>query len=248
LRILKFKEEIMAEILQFPQGNNEEFEKLVSEFVNQAVCDSTDELLIDGHTIEGRIAKLCADNTMQNKVAFISGLCAFSDAYIIGDDDTWMDYKLKQGNFEGYAVFTDIDKVPADKRRRRQFTSTSFRYMIGQLEGESGKIEFCLNPNEKNSYIISLELLRVSLELYDKASDFTDDLMKKGLKAESLTDVLFERFDYRLVEITLKNGTKLSGQVECPTFGDDPNAHYELTADDKTIDVFRKDIAFIKEI
>lgn len=44
-------------------------------------------------------------------------------------------------------------------------------------------------------------------------------------------------------------GQNLRGEVEAVSFGDEPNAHYELTmSGGKKIEVYRRDIVFIKEI
>ena len=87
------------------------------------------------------------------------------------------------------------------------------------------------------------------MDIANKAIDFADGLMREGLSADRLTDKLFERFDFRNVEITLTNGLKVCGEVTALSFGDEPDANFEITLENGERDiVYRKDVAFIKEV
>lgn len=237
----------MGKIIQFSQ----EWGKISNEdailmLANHAICDSTDELLIDGETIEDRLMSILENDTIENKISLVTGLCFFNSAYVIGKENSWKEYKSAAEN--AYFIFTDLDKIPTKHYKKRNFTEISFRIFVERLSDESNEVELYINPGNKASYIVSLEVIRASLELIDKAIEFADEQMKKGYSGETLTDVMFERYEYRTVEVQLKNGETVRGEVVGTSYGDEPNAHYELELDGQSTTVYRKDIAFIREI
>lgn len=81
-----------------------------------------------------------------------------------------------------------------------------------RLEDEVDNIDIYVNPSDKNGVTFSLALMRMAYKIAIDANDFADGLMKKGLDAKNLTDKFFERFDLRNAEITLTDGTKLTGR------------------------------------
>lgn len=240
----------MAKIYNFPiDWGKHTLEELFAIFANDAISASTDELLIDSEDIESRLAELSNKDCAENRSWLIMGLLFFNDVIIVGDEDTWIKNKISYNGSQGFAVYTSVNKLPKNKRNFKNYFELAFRLILEKLEAENNDIDIYVNPGDKNGWTFSLALLRMSMDIANKATDFADELMKKGLDANGLTDKLFERFDFRNVEITLKDGTKLIGEVETVTFGNDVNAHYELTkSDDEKLDVYRKDIAFIKEI
>lgn len=63
--------------------------------------------------------------------------------------------------------------------------------------------------------------------------------MKEVLEAKKLTDKLFERFDFRIAEIILTDGKKLSGEIEAGCYGSGSDAFYDVTLKDgKEIKVY----------
>ena len=72
--------------------------------------------------------------------------------------------------------------------------------------------------------------------------------MKTGLTSENLTDILFERFEFRTVRIELLDGSEIEGEVIETTYGGEPNAYYIVSVNGQEQKVFRKDIALIWEI
>ena len=69
---------------------------------------------------------------------------------------------------------------------------------------------------------------------------FADGLMKVGLTSESLTDILFERFEFRNVRIDLFDGETVEGEVVATTYGYEPNAYYTVSVNGRERKVFRK--------
>lgn len=240
----------MAKIFNFPTDwGKHTSEDLFTMFANDAICASTDELLIDSEDIEKRLAELSKRDCAENRSWLIMGLLFFNDVILVGDEDSWTKDKISYNGSQGFAVYTSVEKLPKDKRSFKCYFELAFRLILEKLSNESNDVDIYVNPGDKNGWTFSLALLRMSMDIANKATDFADGLMKKGLDANGLTDKLFERFDFVNVEIILTNGTKLTGEVEAVTFGDDENAHYEMTkTDGKKVEVFRKDIAFIKEI
>lgn len=240
----------MAKIYNFPTDwGKYTQEELFSRLANDAVCASTDEILIDSDDIENRLAALSKSDSIENRSWAIMGLLYFSNVLILGDNETWTKNKIEYNGSQGYAVYTSANKLPKNLRDYKYYFDHSFRYILKQLEKESNNVDIYVNPGDTSGWTFSLELLRMCMDIANKADAFADSLMKKGLTAEGLTDKLFERFDFVNVEITLTDGTILTGEVEAVTFGDDEDAHYEMIKTDGTkLDVYRKDIAFIKQI
>lgn len=239
----------MAKIYNFPSdwGKHTQ-EELFLMLANDAICASTDENLIDSDDIEYRLAELSKNDSVENRSWLIMGLLYFSDVVILGNEATWTENKIDYNGSQGFAVYTSVEKLPKNKRNFKYYFEHSFRFVLESLAGESNNIDIYINPGDKDGWTFSLALLRMSMDIANEATGFADDLMKKGITAEGLTDKLFERFDFVNVEITLKDGTKLTGEVEAVTYGDDENAHYEMTKNDgEKLDVYRKDIAFIKQ-
>ncbi|MDE6505197.1 MAG: hypothetical protein K2L42_04925 [Clostridia bacterium] len=240
----------MAKIYNFPTdwGKHTQ-EELFSIFANDAICASTDENLIDSDDIEDRLSELRKNDRVENRSWATFGLLFFNDVLIMGNEETWTENKITYNGSQGYAVYTSVGKLPVNKRNFKNYFELCFRFILEKLNAESNSIDIYVNPGDKNGWTFSLGYLRMCMDIANKATAFADDLMKKGLTAENLTNKLFERFDFVNVEITLKDGTKLMGEVEAVTFGNDENAHYEMTTIDGTkLDVYRKDIAFIKQI
>lgn len=240
----------MAKIYNFPSdwGKHTQ-EELFLILANDAICASTDENLIDSDDIEHRLAELSKNDCVENRSWLIMSLLYFSDVIILGNEETWTENKVAYNGSQGFAVYTSVEKLPKNKRNFKYFFEHSFRFVLDSLIGESNNVDIYINPGDKNGWTFSLALLRMCMDIANKAIDFVDELMKKGITAEGLTDKLFERFDFVNVEITLKDGTKLTGEVEAVTYGDEENAHYEMTNSDGTrMDVYRKDIDFIKLI
>lgn len=238
----------MGRILNFPPEGvrNADFEQSFIFFANEAIRDSTNEILIDGEDIEERLERLKKEDTMENRLSLLSGLCFFSEALALGRED-WKEYKVKEGNAIGYAIFTSREKFPKNARKMK-YREVSLRYIRNELENESGEVEIYINPGSEGGYILTLALVRYILILADKASDFADEQMKKGYKGEELTDVMFERYECRRVEITLKDKRKVVGEITGCSFGDDPNAQYSVATGEKEEKVYRKEIGFIKEL
>lgn len=224
-------------------------EELISIFANDAICASTDENLIDSDDIEDRLAELSKNDSVENRSWLTMGLLFFNNVIILGDEVTWTENKIAYNGSQGYAVYTSVEKLPKNKRSFKDYFELCFRFVLEKLNAESNNVDIYVNPGDKNGWTFSLAYLRMCMDIANKATDFADDLMKKGLTAEGLTDKLFERFDFVNVEITLTDGTKLTGEVEAVTFGNEENAHYEMIKTDGTkLDVYRKDITFIKQI
>jgi hypothetical protein len=240
----------MAKIYNFPTdwGKHTQ-EELISIFANDAICASTDENLIDSDDIEDRLAELSKNDSVENRSWLTMGLLFFNNVIILGDEVTWTENKIAYNGSQGYAVYTSVEKLPKNKRSFKDYFELCFRFVLEKLNAESNNVDIYVNPGDKNGWTFSLAYLRMCMDIANKATDFADDLMKKGLTAEGLTDKLFERFDFVNVEITLTDGTKLTGEVEAVTFGNEENAHYEMIKTDGTkLDVYRKDITFIKQI
>ncbi len=239
----------MGKILKFPPAGVRDMnmDKAFVFFANEAICDSTNEILIDGEDIEKRLERLKKEDSMENRLSLLSGLCYFSEALALGGED-WKEYKVKDGEKSvGYAIFTNVEKFPK-KAQKVKYREVSLRYMIKELENEPGETDIYINPGSKDGYIVRLELARYMLKLADTASDFADKQMQKGYRGEELTDVMFERYEWRQVEITLKDKRKIVGEITGCSFGDDPNAEYTVTTEKKEETVYRKEIEFIKEI
>ena len=240
----------MAKIYNFPAdwGKHTQ-EELFLMFANDAICASTDENLIDGNDIENRLAELSKNDNVENRSWLTMGLLFFNNVIILGNEETWTENKITYNGSQGFAVYTSVEKLPKNKRNFKDYFELCFRFILEKLANESNDVDIYVNPGDKNGWTFSLAYLRMCLDIADKANDFADDLMNKGLTAEGLTDKLFERFDFVNVEITLTDGTKLKGEVEAVTYGNDENAHYEMIKTDGTkLDVYRKDIVFIKKI
>lgn len=238
----------MAKIYNFPTdwGKHSQ-EELFLIFANDAICASTDENLIDSDSIEDRLAELSKNDSVENRSWLTMGLLFFNDVIILGDEETWTENKIAYNGSQGYAIYTSIEKLPKNKRNFKYYFELCFRFILEKLAHESDSVDIYVNPGDKDGWTFSLAYLRMCMDIANKANDFADDLMKKGLTAERLTDKLFERFDFVNVEITLTDGTKLTGEVEAVTFGNDENAHYEMIkADGTNLVVYRKDISFIK--
>ena len=239
----------MGKILNFPTDwvKNGNPDKFMSILLNQAICDSTDEILIDHEDIEERLENLAKNDSLENRIKVICGLCFFDMAIVLGGED-WKEYTMQEEDSYGYVVFTHINKIPQKQYKKIGFEEFSFRRIIEELADEKGSVEIYVNPGSSASFIFNLQVIRATLEIIDKAVEFADEQMKKGYSGEELTDVMFERFEFRNVEITLKDNQKLVGEVTSLSYGDDPNANYEITAGEKKVTIYRKDIAFIKDL
>lgn len=240
----------MAKIYNFPTDWGKHTpEELFAMFANDAICASTDETLIDSEDIEARLAELSKKDCAENRSWLIMGLLFFNDVIIIGDEDTWTKDKIAYNGSKGFAVYTSVEKLPENKRNFKYYFELAFRIILEKLANESNDIDIYVNPGDKNGWTFSLALLRASMDIANKAIDFADGLMREGLSADHLTDKLFERFDFRNVEITLTNGSKVCGEVTALSFGKEPDANYKITKEnDERVIVYRKDIAFIKEV
>ncbi len=238
----------MAKIIQFSNKNMEESAKqAILELSNYAIYDSTNELLLDSEEIENRLNEMMLNDNVKSRAAVLSGLYFYTSVYVAGDEDNWREYRLRNNNSYYYAVYTDESKILKQKRYD-DYTEYSFRMIIDDLAEENENTEIIVNPKSKNSVSLTLQLLRTAAELIEQAVSFVDKLMKEGLKSDSLTDILFERFEFRRVEIKLNDGSIIIGEVTATSYGDEPNANYEVETKEKTLTVYRKDIAFIKEI
>ena len=237
----------MSEIIKFPV-NEEESKELILLLANYAIADSTNELSINFEEIEERLSALRKHETIENRVQLLSGVCFFYDAYVIGEDHEWEECTMKGTEVKSYAIFTSLNKMPKKIVKAKRYSENSFRNIVDKLNKKDEKYETYINPGKNDGYIFTSELIKVSFDLIDIAIKFADDNMKKGYKGEELTDIMFERFDFRNVEITLNNGKTIKTQVEASTFGDDPNARYTYNVNGEEKEILRKDIAFIKEI
>lgn len=240
----------MAKIYNFPSDwGKHTTEELFLMFANNAICADTDETLIDSEDIENRLAELSKNDTAENRSFVIMGLLFYNGAIILGDENSWTKDKISYNGTQGYAVYTSVEKLPSNKRNFKCYFELAFRLILERLVDESNDVDIYVNPGDKNGFTFSLALLRMSMKIAEEAIEFADALMKKGLDANGLTDKLFERFDFRNVEITLIDGTKICGEVTALSFGNEPNANYEIIkASGERVAVYRRDIVFIKEI
>lgn len=240
----------MAKIYNFPTDwGKHTTEELFTMFANDAICASMDETLIDSEDIEARLAELSKEDCAENRSRLIMGLLFYNDVIIVGDEDNWTNEKIVYNGSQGFAVYTSAEKLPTNKRNFKCYFELSFRLILEKLTDESNDVDIYVNPGDKDGWTFSLALLRMSMDIANKAIDFADGLMREGLSADRLTNKLFERFDFRRVEITLTNGSKLCGEVTALSYGDEPDANYEITKENgETVTVYRSDIAFIKEV
>lgn len=240
----------MAKIYNFPTDwGKHTTEELFTMFANDAIRASTDETLIDSEDIEARLAELSKKDCAENRSWLIMGLLFFNDVIIVGDEDTWTNNKIAYNGSQGFAVYTSVEKLPTNKRNFKCYFELSFRLILDKLTNENNDVDIYVNPGDKNGWTFSLALLRASMDIANKANDFADGLMREGLSAYRLTDKLFERFDFRKVEIALTNGSKVCGEVTALSYGDESDANYEITKENgERVTVYRTDIAFIKEI
>lgn len=240
----------MAKIYNFPTDwGKHTAEELFTMFANDAICASTDETLIDSEDIEARLAELSKKDCAENRSWLIMGLLFYNDVIIVGDEDNWTNEKIAYNGSQGFAVYTSVEKLPTNKRNFKCYFELSFRLILEKLTDESNDVDIYVNPGDKDGWTFSLALLRMGMDIANKAIDFADGLMRVGLSVDRLTNKLFERFDFRRVEFTLTNGSKLCGEVTALSYGDEPNANYEITKENgERVTVYRADIAFIKEV
>ncbi len=239
----------MGKIINFPPEGvrSGSFEKGIVFLTNEAICDSTNEMLIDGEDIEERLERLKNEDTMENRLSLISGLFFFDMAIVIGEEKDWKEHRVKDGDSLGYAVFTRAEKIPSGGKRV-EYQEFSFRNIIKELSEEADNVEIYVNPGSEEGFILTLQMLRYMQKIIDNAVDFADEQMKKGYAGEKLTDKMFERYEWRTVEITMKDQRKIIGEVTGCSYGDDPKAQYTVTVGEQEVKVARKEIAFIKEI
>lgn len=224
-------------------------EDLLLQLANDAICADTDSVLLNSADIEDRLLAVNKNDTPENRSYLIMGLLFYTDVILVGTETTWKSRKLNQNGLCGYAVYTSVEKLPEYVRISKIYFDASFDYILRELQKEKDDVNIYLNPGDVNGVTFSLQLLRLMKEIADKAIDFADGLMKRGLEEKELTDTLFERFDFRQVKIKLKNGAEIEGQVTGLSFGDDPNANYEVTQKSgEPITVYRRDISYIREI
>ena len=224
-------------------------EDLLLQLANDAICADTDSVLMDSTDIEKRLVAVNQNDTPENRSSLIMGLLFYNEAILVGTETSWKSRKLTQNGMCGYAVYTSAEKLPEYVRMSKVYFDAPFGYILGELQKEKDGVNIYLNPGDVNGVTFSLQLLRLMKEIADKAIDFADGLMKRGLEEKELTDTLFERFDFRQVKIKLKNGAEIEGQVTGLSFGDDPNANYEVTQrNGEPIAVYRRDISYIREI
>lgn len=239
----------MAKIIPFPgDGWEEKSRELLLGLANEAIYDDTYQLLLDAEEIEKRLHNLWLNDNTETRTYFLSGFCLFTDAYVVGNENTWTLHKKKSKNSEFYAVYTREDKIPVRERKKYGCVELTVKSIIESLANESGQVELVVNMEDKDNCVLTLVLLRSSIDIVDTAVNFADSLMKVGLTSESLTDILFERFEFRSVRIELFDGETIEGEVVETTYGDEPNAYYTVSVNGRERKVFRKDIVMINEI
>ena len=222
-------------------------EDLLLQLANDAICADTDSVLLNSADIEDRLLAVNKNDTPENRSYLIMGLLFYTDVILVGTETSWKSRKLTQNGLCGYAVYTSVEKLPEYVWISKIYFDASFDYILRELQKEKDDVNIYLNPGDVNGVTFSLQLLRLMKEIADKAIDFADGLMKRGLEEKELTDTLFERFDFRQVKIKLKNGAEIEGQVTGLSFGDDPNANYEVTQKSgEPITVYRRDISYIR--
>ena len=224
-------------------------EDMLLQLANDAICADTDSVLMDSTDIEKRLVAVNQNDTPENRSSLIMGLLFYNEAILVGTETSWKSRKLTQNGMCGYAVYTSAEKLPEYVRMSKVYFDAPFGYILGELQKEKDDVNIYLNPGDVNGVTFSLQLLRLMKEIADKAVDFADGLLKRGLEEKDLTDTLFERFDFRQVHIKLKDGREIEGEVTGLSYGDDPNAKYEVTQKSgEPITVYRRDISYIREI
>lgn len=249
MTVTKFSGDYMAKIIPFPSDDWEaKSRELVLSLSNEAIYDDTYALLLDAEEIESRMHKMYLNDNNETRTSFLSGFCMFADAYVIGNEETWTQHKHKSKNSEFFAIYIREDKIPVKEQKKYGCVDLTVKDIAQRLKNESGQVELVINAGDTDSCTLTLLLLRASLDIVDTALTFADNLMKTGLTSESLTDILFERFEFRTVRIELLDGSEIEGEVIETTYGGEPNAYYIVSVNGQEQKVFRKDIALIWEI
>ena len=239
----------MAKIIPFPSdGWEEKSKELLLGLSDEAIYDDTYQLLLDAQEIEIRMHNMYLNDNTETRTLLLSGFCLFTDAYVVGNDKNWTEYKIGYENSEFYAVYTREDKIPKRDRKKYGCVELSVRSIVEGLVNESGQVELIVNKSDADYCVLTLALLRASIDIADTSIKFADGLMKVGLTSESLTDILFERFEFRNVRIDLFDGETVEGEVVETTYGYEPNAYYTVSVNGRERKVFRKDIVMINEI
>lgn len=162
----------MAKIYNFPTDwGKHTTEDLFGMFANDAIIASTDEMLIDGEDIETRLAELSKKDCAENRSRLIMGLLFFNDIIIVGDEENWTKNKISYNGSQGYAVYTSAGKLPKSKRNFKCYFELAFRLILEKLQNESNDVDIYVNPGDKNGWTFSLALLRMGMDIANKATE-----------------------------------------------------------------------------
>ena len=188
-------------------------ERQYQKMYTKILTDDTRWDLMTAGELEKRIARYKADEKNQDKMLSMMSCLRLAEILYLykkdGGNTTMPTMSLPEGQV--MLVYTSKNKIVSDNVKQFEVGVSRLPELLECFE-DSGLAFICVNP-ETDDIILPLNYTKEVIEAYDNIQIHVDEQMEKGIKAEELEQIVFERFQGRMIDCETTDGKHIVGDA-----------------------------------
>ncbi|WP_300915733.1 hypothetical protein [Bacteroides acidifaciens] len=188
-------------------------EKQYQKMYTKILTDDTRWDLMTAKELEKRIAKYKADERNQDKMLSMMSCLRLAEILYLyqedGESTTMPTIPLPEGQV--MLIYTSEGKIVSDNLKQFKVGFSRLPELLECFD-DSELAFICINP-ETDDITLPLSHTKEIIEAYDNIQIHVDEQMEKGIKAEELEPIVFERFLGRRIDCETTEGKHIVGDV-----------------------------------
>lgn len=224
-------------------------EKQYIRMYTKILTDDTRWDLMTTKELEKRIAKYKADEKNQDKILSMMSCLRLAEILYLykkdGENITMPTIPLPEGQV--MLIYTSKNKIVSDNVKQFEVGISRLPELLECFE-DSELAFICINP-ETDDITIPFNYTKEVIEVYDNIQIHVDEKMEKGIKAEELEPIVFERFQGRKIDCKTTDGKHIVGDVYSSR--KDKVKGLELIVDlgeEREVELYIGQVKFIRDI
>lgn len=213
------------------------------------LTDDTRWDLMTAKELEKRISKYKADEKNQDKLLSMMSCLRLAEILYLyhkeGENTTIPTIPLPEGQV--MLFFTSENKIVSDNLKQFE---VGFSRLSELLECfEDSELSFiCINP-ETDDITLPINYTKELIEAYDNIQIHVDEQMEKGIEAEELDAIVFERFLGRRIDCKTIDGQHIIGDAYSSRKDKEKGLGLIVDlGDEQEIELYKGQVKFIRDI
>lgn len=224
-------------------------ERQYQKMYTKILTDDTRWDLMTARELEKRIARYKADEKNQYKMLSMMSCLRLAEILYLykkdGGNTTMPTIPLPEGQV--MLIYTSKNKIVSDNVKQFEVGVSRLPELLECFE-DSGLAFICINP-ETDDITLPLNYTKEVIEAYDNIQIHVDEQMEKGIKAEELEPIVFERFQGRMIDCETTDGKHIVGDAYSSR--KDKEKGLELIVDlgeEREVELYIGQVKFIRDI